>query len=434
MTAAYTVNLRQPRPTLAKTTNQPAPVPGGTLVTFTLTAANVNTNNTATNRTPLHDAFLVDCLPNGVVFDAYGANPGATPSAGTGTNGCAAGTTRLVWSLGDVAAGPRRDPHLHRPDAGRRGGRRLLHQHRPADGSSLDDGKTDPLAPDNPLERTYSATAQATVTIFGTQLSKTVAPERGTIGERLTWTVATGALQNTAFYEASLIDRIPSGIDDVRLESIQCVILTTPNQPCGSIPGTALTPVPQPDGSTLYGWTVGDVVVGDQPRGLIVTYSGRIADQPVNVAGRALVNSAHTAWNITNGRTPTAADFPFDRSGTPDSATATVLEPRLTVAKAVSDATPDPTQRFAYTVTGAPTRPAPTVERAPTTSSSTDAVPVGVVVDPSSISAGGSLTGADPVTGRRHHHLGRRRPARPARAAASRSTWATRRCWRRRHR
>ena len=58
--------------------------------------------------------------------------------------------------------------------------------------------------------------------------------------------MATGALQNTSFYEASLIDRIPAGIDDVRLESIQCVILTSPVQPCGSIPGTTLTPVPSP--------------------------------------------------------------------------------------------------------------------------------------------------------------------------------------------
>ena len=142
---------------------------------------------------------------------------------------------------------------------------------------------------------------------------------------------------------------------------------------------------------------MGDVVVGNQPRGLIVTYSGRIADQPVNVAGRSIVNSAHTAWNTTNGRTPTAADFPFDRSGPPDSATATVLEPRLTVAKTVSDATPDPTQRFAYTVrvtnaTGATVSAAYNILV-------TDAVPVGVVVDPASISAGGFLTGADPVTG-----------------------------------
>ena len=217
MTAAFTVNLRQPRPTLAKTTNQPAPVPGNTLVTFTLTAANVNTNNTATNRTPLHDAFLVDCLPNGVVFDAYGANPGASPSAGTGTNGCAAGTTRLVWSLGDVPAGPTvARTYTARMPVDAVGGDSYTNTAQ-LTGSSLDDGKTDPLAPDNPLERTYSATAQATVTIFGTVLSKTVAPDRGTIGERLTWTVATGALQDTSFFEASLIDRIPAGIDDVRL-------------------------------------------------------------------------------------------------------------------------------------------------------------------------------------------------------------------------
>ena len=397
ITATYTVNLRQPRPTLTKTTDQPGPVPGGTLVTFTLRAANANTDGSASNRPPLHDAFLVDCLPAGMVFDAYGANPGATPGAGDGSNGCAAGTTRLVWPLGDVAAGaPVTRTYTARLPLDAVGGDSYTNTAQ-LSGSSLDDNKTDPLAPDNPRERTYSATASATVTVFGTTLSKTVRPDRGTIGERLTWTVATGALQNTSFFEASLIDRVPAGIADVQLESIECVILASPVQSCGLIPGTALTPVPQADGSTLYGWTVGDVVVADQPRGLIVTYSGRIADQTVNVAGRAIVNSAHTAWNITNGRTPTTADFTFDRQGAPDAATATVLEPRLTVAKRVSDTTPDPTQRFDYIVT---------VRNAVGTSVSsafngvvTDVVPVGVVVNPSSISAGGQLTGADPVTG-----------------------------------
>lgn len=398
ITATYSVNLRQPRPALTKSTDQPGPVPGGTLVTFTLNAANANTDNSASNRPPLHDAFLVDCLPAGLVFEAYGADPGATPGAGNGTNGCAAGTTRLVWSLGDVAAGsPLTRTYTARLPLDAVGGDSYTNTAQ-LTGSSLDDGKTDPLAPNNPLERTYSANASATVTVFGTQLSKTVRPDRGTIGERLTWTVATGALQNTSFYEASLIDRIPAGIADVQLESVECVILTSPVQSC-PLTGTpaTLTPVPQPDGSTLYGWTIGDVVVGAQPRGLIVTYSGRIADQPVNVAGRAIVNSAHTSWNLTNGRTPTAADFRFDREGAPDAATATVLEPRLTVAKRVSDTTPDPTQRFDYIVT---------VRNAVGTSVSaahnivvTDVVPVGVVVDPSSISAGGELTGADPVTG-----------------------------------
>ena len=401
VSSSYPVNLRQPSPTLTKTTNHTAPAPGGTLVTYTLTAANANVDGTGTDRPPLHDAFLVDCLPAGVTFDAYGPNPGATPTpgtgAGTGGNGCAVGATRLVWSLGDVAAGPALTrTYTARLPLDAVGGDAYTNTAQ-LTGSSLDDGKTDPLAPDNANERTYSATASATVTIFGTALSKTVSPERATIGERLTWTVATGALQNTAFFEASLIDRIPAGIDDVRLESVECLILTSPVQPCGSVPGTTLTPVPQPDGSTLYGWTVGDVVVGDQPRGLIVTYSGRVADQPVNVAGRTVVNSAHTSWNTTNGRTPTTADFPFDRQGAPDSATATVIEPKLTVAKAVSDATPDPTQRFGYTVTVRNATGA-------TVSSAfrivvTDVVPRGVVVDPSSITAGGQLTGADPVTG-----------------------------------
>jgi uncharacterized repeat protein (TIGR01451 family) len=397
VTAAYTVNLRQPRPTLAKTTNQPAPVPGGTLVTFTLTAANVNTNNTSTNRPPLHDTFLVDCLPAGLLFEAYGANPGATPTTGNGANGCAAGTTRLVWALGDVAAGPTvTRTYTARLPLDAVAGDSYTNTAQ-LTGSSLDDNKTDPLAPDNPLERTYSATAAATVTVSGTVLVKTVTPDRAPVGDRLTWRVTTAAFENTSLFEASLIDRIPSGIDDVRLESVECIIVTTPVQSCGAATGTPLTPVPQPDGSTLYGWTAGDVVIGSQPLGFIVTYSGRITDQSVNVAGRALVNSAHSAWNITNGRTPTAADFPFDRTGAPDSATAIVLEPRLSVAKAVSDATPDPTQRFSYTVrvtnaTGATVSAAHNILV-------TDAVPVGVVVDPSSISAGGELTGADPVTG-----------------------------------
>ena len=155
--------------------------------------------------------------------------------------------------------------------------------------------------------------------------------------------------------------------------------------------------MPQADGSTLYGWSVGDLVVGSQPRALLVTYSGRIADEAVNVAGRAVVNTAHTAWNVTDGRTPTAADFGFDRQSETDSATATVLEPRLSVAKAVTDATPEPTQRFGYTVsvtnaTGASVSAAFDLVV-------TDVVPRGVVVDPASISDGGELTGADPVTG-----------------------------------
>ena len=350
VTANYTVNVRQPRPTLAKSTDQTAPVAGGTVVTFTLNAANANTDGSATNRPPLHDAFLVDCIPNGLTFVAYGANPGQAPVPGTGANGCAAGTTRLVWSLGDVAAGtPQTRTYTARVTLDAVGSDSYTNTAQ-LTGSSLDDGKTDPLGPDNPNERSYSATASATVVVSGTVLAKAVTPTRATIGELVTWQVATGALENITFYNASLIDRIPAGIADVQLVSLECVVLTTPVTTCGSTPATALTPVPQPDGSTLYGWTVGTIATGPQPRGLVATYSGRIADVPVNVAGRAAVNTARAEWNLTPGRTPSAADFAFDRQSQPDSATVTVLEPRISVAKRASDTTPDPTQRFGYTV------------------------------------------------------------------------------------
>ena len=195
VTAGYGVNLRQPRPTLTKVTDQTTPVAGGTLVTFTLTAGNANTNGSSTNRPPLHDAFLVDCLPAGLVFEAYGSDPGTTPVGGNGSNGCAAGTTRLVWSLGDVAAGtPLIRTYTARLPLDAVGGDAYTNTAQ-LSGSSLDDGKTDPLGPDNALERSYSTTATSTVEVAGAVLAKSVTPSRATIGERLTWRVATGALR-----------------------------------------------------------------------------------------------------------------------------------------------------------------------------------------------------------------------------------------------
>ncbi len=395
--ATFTANIRQPLPSLTKVSDATAPVPGGSVVTYTLTARNQNADGTSTNRPPLHDAFVVDCLPAGLTFQAYGPDAGQPPVPGDGSNGCPAGSTRLVWPLEDVAPGEQvvLTYTASLPEDSVAG--TVYTNTAQLTGSSLDDAKTDPLAPDNPVERTYDATAATTVTVRGAGLQKAVTPGAATIGERLTWTVTTGALQDTVFYDASVIDRIPAGIDDVRLESIRCVILGTPGGSCGDGGGTVLPAVPQPDGSTLYGFLRGDVEASDDARILIVRYSGRIADDAVNVAGRAVTNTAHAAWNTSDGRTPTDAAFTFDREGEPGTATATVLEPDASIAKVVSDPTPDVTDRFTYSLTLANAS-------GPTVSSAydgvvVDEVPVGVVVDPGSVTSGGELAGADPVTG-----------------------------------
>ena len=74
-----------------------------------------------------------------------------------------------------------------------------------------------------------------------------------------------------------------------------------------------------------------------------------------------------------------------------------MLEPGLSVAKAVSRLHPEPGQSFNYTVTISNRNTAAT--SAAYNITVTDTVPAGVVVDPASISGGGTITGADPSTG-----------------------------------
>ena len=70
----------EPAPSLTKSAS-PINVVGGQTVTYTLTAAN------AASASVLHDAWVVDCLPAGLTFDAYGTPPQGTtvtPTPGSG--------------------------------------------------------------------------------------------------------------------------------------------------------------------------------------------------------------------------------------------------------------------------------------------------------------------------------------------------------------
>ncbi|GIG22363.1 hypothetical protein Cch01nite_30870 [Cellulomonas chitinilytica] len=398
-TASATVNLRQPQPLLAKTNDQSTPVPGGTLVTYTLTARNANTDGSATNRPPLHDTFLVDCVPEGMTFDAYGADPGRAPAPGGAANGCPTGTTALVWALDTLAPGAtvaRTYTAFLPPDAV--GGTAYTNT-ATLSGSTLDDGKAGPTDEDNPLERSMSATASSTVRIVGAEMQKSVTPDRATIGEEVTWTISYVHPPNTVFYDGSVIDQLPAGIEGAEITSVSCEILTTPTTPC-TLNATPLADAPGPGGSTLVGWTFGDEPALDDPRLITVTFRSTIADIGSNVAGAGVTNTVVAKWNVTPdgpNDAPTSAGDEFDLTGPSGSATVTVLEPNLTIDKTVDDVTPGPTDRFRYTLTV-------TNAMSPTASAAydgvvTDAVPTGVVVDPTSITFGGELTGADPVTG-----------------------------------
>ena len=107
--ASAGVAIVEPAPTLTKSNNKPSPatVSAGTTVTYTLTAKNT------TGHPPLHDGWVVDCLPGTLTFTMFSAipagttattQPGANGASGTST-ACATGTTEIDWNVGDLAPG-----------------------------------------------------------------------------------------------------------------------------------------------------------------------------------------------------------------------------------------------------------------------------------------------------------------------------------------
>ena len=156
-TAQAALTVVEPNPTIAKAAN-PTTVIGGQIVTYTLTAGNSN------GRPPSHDTLVIDCLPTEITFNAVTLNQGGTVAteAGSGTNGCAVGQTRLRWEAGSVLAGSSNRKLLKytgivTPDAV--GAARYTNT-ATLTGTTLNNGYT--ASPD---ERVYTKTASATVNV-----------------------------------------------------------------------------------------------------------------------------------------------------------------------------------------------------------------------------------------------------------------------------
>ena len=98
--ASWLVTLLQPSPSLQKTAS-PTTVSAGDRVLYTLRSSN------ASGRPPLHDAWLEDCIPDGLSFDGFSAVYLDTlgPEAGNAANGCDPTQTYVAFGLGTVNGG-----------------------------------------------------------------------------------------------------------------------------------------------------------------------------------------------------------------------------------------------------------------------------------------------------------------------------------------
>ncbi|MGI8664975.1 MAG: beta strand repeat-containing protein, partial [Jatrophihabitans sp.] len=363
--------------------------------TYTLKPAN------AAGRPPLHDAWQLDCLPSGLSFAAYGTTPGgvttSTPVTGTGGNGCPANYTVLAWNLGDLAGGTTLTlTYTATVDPGA-SGKSSFTNVASVSGNSLAGTRTSPTDPGNPNGRQYSAAANSTVNVAGATALKSVTPTAATVGDTVTYSTSAVLPAGVTFYNLSLIDQLPNGIDPTSVVqgSVSCTNADT--SACGLTSATPLTPVAGSGSSTIIGWLIGDASTSTQVRTVTVKYTAKIKDTAAAIAGAGLVNQLHAAWNTSAGTPPTSAGASFNQSSPIVTATVTVLEPSLSITKAVTKLHPEPGQSFTYTVTVSNANAASTSTAYNVTV--TDTVPTGVVVDPASISGGGTISGANPTTG-----------------------------------
>jgi len=387
-TASTTATIVEPNPKLAKSHTPSGKVSGGQVLTYTLTATNPAATPAPNNRPPLHDAYVVDCVPAGL-NNVTVTTPGATTdtSAGDGTNGCPAGTTRLHWSVGDLAGGGSAVlKYTVVVDPAAVGGQ-VYTNNATIVGSDIADG----TETTTPIERQYSAPATDSVTVVGSSLSKSNSTPLLAIGERARFTVTATVPANVNYYDATIVDTLPSGLDASKVQLVDATCTYADASAC-TVAATALTGSGQ-----VIGWFLGDLTSDAKARTIVLTYTVPVKDLAGLAAGDALTNSALLGWDLTNKTDPTDVGTTPDTTAGPVTSTVHVTDPLVSITKGVSASHPKPGDSFTYTVS---------VSNANTGSTSTayqvgvsDAVPTGVVVDPASISNGGTITGADPVTG-----------------------------------
>jgi large repetitive protein len=385
--ATANVVVVEPKPAISKTAS-PTSVVGGQTVNYTLTASN------AASASVLHDAWVVDCVPTQLTFNAYGTpTQGSTVPASPGAGSpCASGTTQLSWNVGDLAPGASARLTYTATVTPTAVGGQTYTNTATLTGDSLAGARTGPTDPGALNGRLYTTKVNRTITVLGASLTKTADPVIDTIGQTVTYTVTATLNANVTYFNLSAIDTLPAGLDPNSLSVVSQNCVNHDGSTCTLPPGVPMT-LASAGSATKAGLFFGDVAGINQDRIITVVYSVRVADVPAAAAGVTLTNSAHLSWNLAAGPPPANAGVTFDRSSPSASAPITVVEPSMSIAKTVDDTTVEPGQTFTYTVRATNANTATT--SAAYNVAVTDKVPAGVVVDPLSISAGGVLVGAD---------------------------------------
>lgn len=399
MTATASVQYREPGLTIAKSASPSTGVSVGSPIAYTLTISN------DTNRVKSYDNVVVDTVPEGLrVVTGPLAAAGATfaPSESALQNGEGGTITWSFEQFSDLAEIPTTATlgYTATIDPATGAGRAYTNEVEVI-GHTLPG--TLPGAETRRGER--GDDGEATVTAVTASIDKGVRVRPATgdpaytptasapIGETVQYRVGVTLNPNINYYDVRVRDALPAGVTMVA--GTERVHLTTG----GGSPVDVTADWTHTSSGQTHTWVYGDsdLLAATETRTLTLTYDVLLA--PTVAQGvLTLTNTADFTWALTDGgelRPPIA-----------DTATVNVQNPLLGVVKDVrfndaqgvgawgQRATGNPDRGFEYRV-----RVTNTGAVAAFHTDVTDTVPAGVVVDPTTISHGGVLTGADPVTG-----------------------------------
>ncbi|MET3803063.1 putative repeat protein (TIGR01451 family)/fimbrial isopeptide formation D2 family protein [Nakamurella sp. UYEF19] len=391
VTRSATSTVVAPLPTLSKSVSPAGPYTAGQSITYQLTAGNTAGRPTA------YDNWVLDCVPAGLQVTGYVSGGPAvgsaeSPIAGTGTgsgeNGCATGTTRIGWHVGDLAGGVSASLfYTVSIEATAAAGKTYLNTAN-LSGASIAGVRTTPQSPLPDGAREYTASDSQSVKVTTPALSKTAGAGSANVGSTVTFTVTAQIPAEVNLYHAVLRDLLPVGLD--------AATLTTVSLNCTQTPGTCVLPSNAPTTAasgtgTLATWDLGDLLAQPQVRTITLTYTAALADVPSVIRNAVVTNGASIAWNSTSG----GGMPPFIPTDISASATVVVTEPVIHLAKSVSNTTPEPGQTFDYTLTANNRNTGESNVGPAFDVTIKDAIPSGVAIDPSTLPGGTSLSGTN---------------------------------------
>jgi len=356
------VTYRDPAPSLDKTVVGTMGADG--VVTFKLTASN------ASGRPSLYDVRVIDCVPaeftvatledpdQGSIQDAgdCSIDDDGAIIGGTGTG------TLLVWTFDRLDAGPAVSYEFDAKLVNTAGSGASYTNYAELTGYTLPSTLLN-----DPEDRRGDrvATADAEVDVALATLDKSVTPTSAPVGDTVRYTLEVTLPPYANFYNVTLEDELPAGVvfagnQDVTFGGGWA----EDSEPALSTPA---------DGAGSLSWTIDPdhIEFATTERTITVEFDATITDGIGTAA--SVTNDALFGWNVVEDDDDSHLDDPAD-------ATVTILDPELTIAKTVSDTTPDPGEEFDYEliVTNVGDTPAHHIVI-------TDDVPEGIVVDTTTI-------------------------------------------------